>query len=168
LARHATACFLTRGDLWISWEEGRDVFQRLLLDEDWALNNGNWQWLSASNFFFQYFRVYGPVSFPKGFGNIGELNEYIRHFLPAVAKLPDKYLLEPWKAPLSVQKEAGCVVGKDYPERMVIHETASKANISKMAQAYKAAKGEDTSPPPQKKQKTGAATSSKKISAYMK
>ena len=26
LARHAVACFLTRGDLWISWEHGRDHF----------------------------------------------------------------------------------------------------------------------------------------------
>lgn len=26
LARHAVACFLTRGDLWISWEEGQKVF----------------------------------------------------------------------------------------------------------------------------------------------
>ena len=25
LARHAVACFLTRGDLWISWEEGMKV-----------------------------------------------------------------------------------------------------------------------------------------------
>lgn len=25
LARHAVACFLTRGDLWISWEEGQGV-----------------------------------------------------------------------------------------------------------------------------------------------
>lgn len=25
LARHAVACFLTRGDLWISWEEGQKV-----------------------------------------------------------------------------------------------------------------------------------------------
>ena len=25
LARHAVACFLTRGDLWISWEEGQQV-----------------------------------------------------------------------------------------------------------------------------------------------
>ena len=24
LARHAVACFLTRGDLWLSWEEGED------------------------------------------------------------------------------------------------------------------------------------------------
>lgn len=25
IARHAVACFLTRGDLWISWEEGMKV-----------------------------------------------------------------------------------------------------------------------------------------------
>lgn len=25
LARHAVACFLTRGDLWLSWEEGMKV-----------------------------------------------------------------------------------------------------------------------------------------------
>lgn len=25
LARHAVACFLTRGDLWINWEEGQRV-----------------------------------------------------------------------------------------------------------------------------------------------
>lgn len=25
VGRHATACFLTRGDLWISWEDGLQV-----------------------------------------------------------------------------------------------------------------------------------------------
>lgn len=55
LARHAVACFLTRGDLWLSWEQGtglsenstlliadcllgeasgRDVFDKLLIDAD--------------------------------------------------------------------------------------------------------------------------------------
>eukprot|EP00976_Prorocentrum_cordatum_P054914 1107959-Prorocentrum_minimum.AAC.2 len=63
-ARHACACFLTRGDLYVSWEKGRDVFGRELVDEDWALNSANWMWLSASAFFHQYFRVYGPVSHP--------------------------------------------------------------------------------------------------------
>lgn len=33
LARHAVACFLTRGDLWISWEEGMKV-RRGLTPED--------------------------------------------------------------------------------------------------------------------------------------
>ena len=25
LARHSVACFLTRGDLWVSWERGQEV-----------------------------------------------------------------------------------------------------------------------------------------------
>eukprot|EP00906_Rhabdomonas_costata_P001454 RCo002424 len=65
LARHAVACFLTRGDLWQSWEEGARVFELYLLDGDWALNNANWQWLSCSRFFYQYFRCYSPVAFGK-------------------------------------------------------------------------------------------------------
>ena len=40
LARHAVACFLTRGDLWQSWEKGAAVFDELLLDADPALNYG--------------------------------------------------------------------------------------------------------------------------------
>ena len=36
LARHAVACFLTRGDLFISWEEGARVFDRDLVDADWG------------------------------------------------------------------------------------------------------------------------------------
>merc|ERR1711978_522908 len=54
LARHAVACFLTRGDLWQSWVKGKEVFEELLLDADWSLNAGNWMWLSASAFFHQY------------------------------------------------------------------------------------------------------------------
>lgn len=42
LARHAVACFLTRGDLWQSWEKGAEVFEELLLDADPAINRGNW------------------------------------------------------------------------------------------------------------------------------
>jgi cryptochrome len=85
LARHAVACFLTRGDLYQSWEHGAKVFDQLLVDSDWALNNGayayvcfswpmwlinkggagNWLWVSASAFFYQFFRVYSPVAFAK-------------------------------------------------------------------------------------------------------
>ena len=33
--------------------KGVKVFDLYLLDDDWALNNANWQWLSCSNFFYQ-------------------------------------------------------------------------------------------------------------------
>ena len=36
LARHAVACFLTRGDLWISWESGMRV-SRKGVEEGWYL-----------------------------------------------------------------------------------------------------------------------------------
>ncbi|KAJ3019157.1 UNVERIFIED_CONTAM: (6-4)DNA photolyase [Siphonaria sp. JEL0065] len=135
LARHAVACFLTRGDLWIDWRDGRDVFDKLLLDTDSALNNGNWMWLSASAYFHQYFRVYGPVSFAKKYDASGT---YVKYWLPVLKKMPDQYVYEPWKAPMSVQIKAGCVVGRDYPERIVVHEQVSKELIGRMADAYKA------------------------------
>jgi len=65
LARHAVACFLTRGDLWQSWEKGAEVFERYLIDADWSINNFNWQWLSCTAHFYQYFRCYSPVSFGR-------------------------------------------------------------------------------------------------------
>ena len=115
LARHSVACFLTRGDLYISWERGRwgtgrsasihlftlwpccssrpslwkdllrpprarrDVFDKYLIDADWSLNNANWMWLSASSFFYQFMRVYSPISFGKKYDPNGN---FIRHFLP--------------------------------------------------------------------------------------
>ncbi|GLC76277.1 hypothetical protein PLESTF_001761600 [Pleodorina starrii] len=33
LARHSVACFLTRGDLYVSWERGMEVFEEHLIDQ---------------------------------------------------------------------------------------------------------------------------------------
>jgi len=143
LARHSVACFLTRGDLWQSWEKGQQVFEELLLDADWSLNAGNWMWLSASAFFHQFFRVYSPVAFGKKTDKEGD---YIKKYLPILKKYPSNYIYEPWKAPLSVQKAAGCIIGTDYPRPIVDHDVVSKENISKMKAAYDANKAgkEDT------------------------
>ncbi|EWM23893.1 6-4 photolyase [Nannochloropsis gaditana] len=137
LARHALACFLTRGDLWQSWEEGARVFEKYLLDADWSVNTGNWLWLSASAFFHQYFRVYSPVAFGAKTDKEGE---YIRKYLPVLRKMPIKYIYEPWKAPKGVQETAGCVVGRDYPHPVVDHATVSKQLMGKMKAAYDANK----------------------------
>ncbi|XP_023513715.1 (6-4)DNA photolyase [Cucurbita pepo subsp. pepo] len=133
LARHCVACFLTRGDLFVHWEKGRDVFERLLIDSDWAINNGNWMWLSCSSFFYQYNRIYSPVTFGKKYDPNGD---YIRHFLPVLKDMPKQYIYEPWTAPLSIQKKAKCIIGKDYPEPVVSHDIATKDCRRKMAEAY--------------------------------
>ncbi|KAK6284633.1 hypothetical protein POUND7_003585 [Theobroma cacao] len=133
LARHCVACFLTRGDLFLHWEKGRDVFERLLIDSDWAINNGNWLWLSCSSFFYQYNRIYSPTSFGKKYDPRGD---YIRHFLPILKDMPKEYIYEPWTAPLSVQNKAKCIIGRDYPKPVVSHDSASKECRRKMGEAY--------------------------------
>merc|ERR1712032_1274894 len=133
LGRHAVACFLTRGDLWQSWVDGASVFEGELLDADYALNNFNWMWLSASGFFYQFFRCYSPVAFQKKNDPNGN---YIRKWVPELAMLPSKYIYEPWKANTEVLKKAGVTLGKDYPRPIVNHAVVSKENMSKMSLAY--------------------------------
>lgn len=133
LGRHAVACFLTRGDLWQSWEEGARHFESRLLDADYALNGFNWLWLSCSGFFYQYFRCYSPVAFQKKNDPNGD---YIRKYVPELKMLPKSFIYEPWKAPLVVQKKAGVLVGKDYPKPVVDHSVESKENMSKISYAY--------------------------------
>lgn len=162
LGRHAVACFLTRGDLWQSWEKGALHFESNLLDADYALNGFNWLWLSCSGFFYQYFRCYSPVAFQNKNDPNGA---YIRKYLPELRNLPAKYIYEPWKAPISIQNQAGVQIGKDYPRPIVDHAIESKENMSKMKMAYDNFKDNATSAekrgkadspkkaPPQKKQK---------------
>ncbi|XP_055377528.1 cryptochrome-1-like isoform X2 [Condylostylus longicornis] len=133
LARHAVACFLTRGDLWISWEEGMKVFEELLLDADWSVNAGMWMWLSCSSFFQQFFHCYCPVRFGRKADPNGD---YIRKYLPVLKNFPAKYIHEPWNAPESVQKTAKCIIGKDYPVPMVNHAVVSRTNMERMKQVY--------------------------------
>ena len=148
LARHSVACFLTRGDLWQSWEKGQEVFEEYLLDADWSLNAANWMWLSASAFFHQFFRVYSPVAFGKKTDKDGE---YIKKYIPILKKFPSNYIYEPWKAPLAVQKAAGCIIGTDYPRPIVDHDVVSKENMAKMKAAYAAGKAGKSEEKPSKR-----------------
>ncbi|KAM3966799.1 cryptochrome 2 isoform 2-T2 [Aphomia sociella] len=133
LARHAVACFLTRGDLWISWEEGMKVFDELLLDADWSVNAGMWMWLSCSSFFQQFFHCYCPVQFGRRTDPNGD---FIRKYLPVLKNIPTKYIHEPWMAPDSVQQAARCTIGRDYPLPMVNHAEVSQINIERIKLVY--------------------------------
>lgn len=43
---------------------------------------------------------------------------YVKQWVPEVAKLPKKYLHQPWLAPAEAQKSAGLVLGETYPHRI--------------------------------------------------
>ena len=131
LGRHAVSCFLTRGQLWQNWKHGRDVFDRKLVDSDWALNNGNWLWLAGvAPFSMPYYRVYNPCPDSKSSLNV-EAKEasFIRHWIPELASFPSKYIFEPHLAPEHVQEEAGCVIGTDYPSPIVDRKESRRINL---------------------------------------
>lgn len=131
VARNASACFLTRGDLWISWEKGLNYFLKYLLDADWSVCAGNWMWVSSSAFeqLLDCSQCICPVNFGRRLDPDGE---YIRRYVPELRQLPIEYLYEPWCAPLEVQQRANCVIGRDYPQRMVDHKQASSYNRRQM------------------------------------
>ena len=119
-------------------------------------------WLSCSCFFYQYFRCYSPVAFPKKYDKDGA---YVRRWLPQLKNYPNKYIYEPWLAPIADQKKAGCVIGVDYPKPIVDHTRVSKENMGRMAKAYEAHKagnggaaGSSSDPP---KKGAGAVSSGK-------
>ncbi|XP_064627146.1 cryptochrome-1-like isoform X2 [Lineus longissimus] len=131
VARHAVACFLTRGDLWLSWEHGDKFFNRYQLDADWSVCAGNWMWIASSAFeqSLDCPKCFCPVRYGQTMDPTGA---FVRRYLPILSQMPLKYLFNPWKAPPSVQKEAGCIVGEDYPERIVDHLEVSKKNRTTM------------------------------------
>lgn len=121
LARHAVACFLTRGGCYIDWERGAEVFEEWLIDHEPACNIGNWQWLSCTAFYSQFYRCYSPIAFPQKTDKSGN---FVRHYVPELKDFPAKYIYEPWKASIQDQRKAGCRVQGDGTEAEVDGMTA--------------------------------------------
>ncbi|XP_055603870.1 cryptochrome-1 [Uranotaenia lowii] len=131
ILRNITATFLTRGGLWISWEAGLQHFLKYLLDADWSVCAGNWMWVSSSAFekLLDSSSCTSPIAMAR---RLDPKGEYVRRYIPELAKFNNVYVHEPWKAPLEVQQECGCIVGKDYPSPMINLAEAAKRNARTM------------------------------------
>lgn len=120
-ARMITASFLVK-DLLIDWRWGEKWFMQHLIDGDPAANNGGWQWTAGTGTdAAPYFRVFNPVLQGKKFDPHGA---YIRSWVPELASLPDEFIHQPWLMTPMQQKEFGCIIAVDYPERLVDHTEA--------------------------------------------
>ena len=89
-ARLIVASFLTK-TLLIDWREGEEYFASKLTDYDPAYNNGNWQWVASTGADSQpYFRIFNPWEQAK---NFDPDCEYIKKWVPELADVPDKDIL---------------------------------------------------------------------------
>lgn len=146
LGRHMVACFLTRGGCYVDWQRGAAVFEDWLIDHEVACNVGNWQWLSCTAFYAQYYRCYSPVAFGKKWGE-SQGAKFIKHFVPELEGIPEKYIFEPHKAPIADQKKAGVRIAGDgskkeegglklYPKPMFDFSERREISIQGMKKAY--------------------------------
>ncbi|WP_319533497.1 deoxyribodipyrimidine photo-lyase [uncultured Cohaesibacter sp.] len=110
--RMIVASFLVK-NLRTDWRKGEEWFWDTLVDADLANNSASWQWVAGCGAdAAPYFRIFNPVLQAEKFDPDGD---YIRRYVPELAKLPGKYLAKPWEAPRAVLEEAGVALGKDYP-----------------------------------------------------
>ena len=91
------------------------------------------QWLACTCFFSQFYRVYSPIAFPKKYDPTGAL---MRHCCAELRNFPDKYIYEPWLASDSEQTKAGCIIGINYPERMLDDQERKEMCLARMKAAY--------------------------------
>jgi len=84
--------------------------QEWLIDHETACNAGNWQWLSCVAFYSQFYRCYSPIAFPAKWDKHAA---FVRKYVPELRNYSDKYIYEPWKAPIADQKAWGCVIKGD-------------------------------------------------------
>lgn len=122
-ARMISASFLTK-HLLIDFRRGEAHYMRHLTDGDWAANDLGWQWSAGCGVDAQpWFRVFNPVLQGEKFDPEGE---YVRRWVPELAKLPKKWIHRPWEAPEAELARAKLTLGRDYPKPIVDHELARK------------------------------------------
>jgi deoxyribodipyrimidine photo-lyase len=128
-ARLVVGSFLTK-DLGIDWRWGERWFMRLLLDGDEANNNGNWQWIASvgTDRAPVYRRIYNPARQQERHDPDGT---YVRRHVTELREVPDEYLSEPWRMPLELQRQVGCVIGERYPKPIVDHPLAREEALAR-------------------------------------
>ena len=126
-ARMISASFLCK-HLLISYRRGEVHYLKYLTDGDWAQNNAGWQWSAGCGCDAQpYFRVFNPMLQGQKFDPEGD---YVKRWVPELARLPGRYIHQPWTTPASVLREAGLQLGRDYPLPIVEHTAARERFLS--------------------------------------
>ena len=134
--RMVASSFLIK-DLGINWQRGEAYFAGKLLDYDLAANNGGWQWSASTGCDAQpYFRIFNPEMQSRRFDPAGR---FIRRYLPELSAVPDRFIHAPWRMSTEQQKDAGILIGKNFPAPLIAHEEARRRTLARYAAVRPAA-----------------------------
>ena len=125
--RMIVASLLTK-NLQIHWLEGARWFWNTLVDADLANNTLGWQWVAGCGADASpYYRIFNPMLQTERFD---PERKYLRKWLPELARLPDRWIHQPWLAPQGVLDEAGITPGRTYPLPLVDFRASRAAALA--------------------------------------
>ena len=103
--------------LWLHWQPTSVFLARHFLDYEPGIHYPQFQMQSGVTGI-NSVRIYSPS---KQVLDNDPDGSFIRRFVPELARVPTAFLAEPHLMPISMQTEAGCRVGQDYPAPVVEH-----------------------------------------------
>lgn len=132
--RMVVASFLVK-DLLLPWYEGAKWFWDTLVDADLANNTFGWQWTAGCGAdAAPYFRIFNPVNQGEKYDPKGD---YVRRWVPELARLSGKWIHRPWEAPDDVLRDAGVALGRTYPKPIVDHGVARRRALQALTSMKK-------------------------------
>ncbi|KAL7262610.1 hypothetical protein ACSBR1_000885 [Camellia fascicularis] len=112
--------------LQLPWRWGMKYFWDTLLDADLESDALGWQYISGT---LPDSREFDRIDNPQFEGYRFDPNgEYVRRWLPELARLPTEWIHHPWNAPESVLQAAGIELGSNYPSP-IVEIDAAKARL---------------------------------------
>ncbi|WP_052190830.1 cryptochrome/deoxyribodipyrimidine photo-lyase family protein [Chitinibacter sp. ZOR0017] len=112
-------------NLWLHWPQPAAHLARLFLDYEPGIHYPQVQMQSGVTGI-NTLRIYNPIKQAQEHDPRGA---FVRHWLPPLRRVPDWCIFEPWLMPEGIQREAGCMLGRDYPWPVV--EWASSMQLAK-------------------------------------
>ncbi len=116
--RQNVASFLVN-DLGIDWTWGASYFESQLIDYDVCSNWGNWMYVGGVGNDPRENRYFNILRQAKNYDKNGE---YVRLWIPELAKIQGFDIQHPWDLSTAQMKEAEVQLGKSYPQAMVDFE----------------------------------------------
>jgi deoxyribodipyrimidine photo-lyase len=103
--------------LWLHWRRPAVYLAQHFLDFEPGIHFPQFQMQSGVTGI-NSIRIYSPTKQVEDHDPNGE---FIREYVPELADVPDDYIAEPSTMPDEVQRQANCIIGKDYPGPIVEH-----------------------------------------------
>lgn len=121
-------------DLLIDWRNGERYFMLILVDGDFASNNGGWGFAASTGVDPQpYFRIFNPLTQSERFDPEGK---FIRRWVKELEDVDSKYIHDPYLHP-----ESAAIAEKNkYPKAIVDHKKCRERALERYKTAMQEGK----------------------------